>query len=149
MAIITDIAEAVVAEMNGHTFSQPFTAERRIRPRFNVAKGELKDLKVVVVHGPAIGAGLPGRKLADEQYTVMVAVLQKPPEATATYFDPLMALVEEIRDYMAWRRLAAVDAVCIRWAFTDDLPFVADIADQSGAFTGGLTLTYRVSRKLS
>jgi len=76
-------------------------------------------------------------------------VLQKPAEATPTYFDPLMALVEEIRDYMAWRRLAAVDAVCIRWAFTDDLPFVADIADQSGAFTGGLTLTYRVSRKLS
>ena len=148
MAVITDIADAVVAEMNGHKFAQPFTAERRIRPRFSIAKGELKDLKVAVVHGPAIGAGLSGRKLADEQYTVMVAVLQKPAEATPTYFDPLMALVEEIRDYMAWRRLAAVDAVCIRWAFAEDLPFIGELADQSGVFTGGLTLTYRVLRKI-
>ena len=39
MAVITDIADAVVAEMNGHKFAQPFIAERRIRPRFSITKG--------------------------------------------------------------------------------------------------------------
>lgn len=149
MSWIVDIAEGVAAELNRHKFSQPFTAERRIRPRFSVAKGELKDLKVVVVHGPAIGAEAPKlRNMDEDQYTVLVAVLQKPTAATPEYFDPLVGLVEEIRDWMNRRRLADVDAVCVRWAFTDDLPFIGEVADQSGAFTGGLTLTYRVLRKL-
>ena len=40
MARITDIADAVVAAMNGHTFSHAFTAARAYRPVF-----ELQDMK--------------------------------------------------------------------------------------------------------
>ncbi len=55
MALIVDIAEAVVTELNapstvlgaGGTFSQSFTARRLYRPEFDLA--EMGDLHVTVV----------------------------------------------------------------------------------------------------
>ena len=49
MAVITDIAEAVVVQMNGGTFSQTFTAERAFLPVFELS--DLKNVRVTVVPG--------------------------------------------------------------------------------------------------
>ena len=47
MAVITHIADAVVAELNAATFSQPFTAGRHYQPLFDLA--DMKVLHVTVV----------------------------------------------------------------------------------------------------
>jgi hypothetical protein len=49
MAVILDIADAVVAELNATAFSQPLTAERYYRPQFELS--EMTELKVTVGHG--------------------------------------------------------------------------------------------------
>ena len=47
MPVITDVADAVVAELNAQTFSLPFEAKRSYQPQFDLA--EMKDLHVTVV----------------------------------------------------------------------------------------------------
>lgn len=47
MAVIIDIADAVVAQLNGTTFSQPLIAERHYQPRFELS--EMTELKLSVV----------------------------------------------------------------------------------------------------
>ncbi|HUU08908.1 MAG TPA: hypothetical protein VM431_00030, partial [Phycisphaerae bacterium] len=74
MALITDIADAVVAELNGHTFSRPFTAARFYRPVFDLA--EMSALHVSVVpKGLAIERLDRSRNQHDVQ--VDIAVQQK------------------------------------------------------------------------
>ena len=54
MSLITDIADAVVAELNAApagTFDPAFTAQRRVLPAFELA--ELAELKVTVAQGGA------------------------------------------------------------------------------------------------
>ncbi len=46
MSIATDIADAVAAELNGGTFSQPVAAESLVLPEFELA--DLAELKVTV-----------------------------------------------------------------------------------------------------
>ena len=53
MSILTDIADAVAAELNTGEFSEQFTAIRRVLPVFEIA--QLKELKVSVV--PTRGGG--------------------------------------------------------------------------------------------
>ena len=50
-ADILNLADAIVADLNGHSFSQPFTAERGYLPTFELP--ELGDLKVTVVPTPS------------------------------------------------------------------------------------------------
>lgn len=45
-AVIVEIADAVVADLNGHTFSRPFTVLRTYLPRY-----KLEDLANVQVSG--------------------------------------------------------------------------------------------------
>ena len=47
MALVTDVADAVVAELNATAFSQPLEAKRSYLPQFDLA--EMKDLHVTVV----------------------------------------------------------------------------------------------------
>ena len=47
MALAIDIADAVVTELAGGTFSQVFTPARRVLPQFELA--DLKNLQVTVV----------------------------------------------------------------------------------------------------
>jgi hypothetical protein len=47
MAVILDIADAVVDQLNATTFSQALTAERHYQPRFELS--EMTELKVSIV----------------------------------------------------------------------------------------------------
>ena len=142
MATITDIADAVVAEMNGHTFSQTFTAQRHYRPIFDLA--EMQDLHVTVVpKGLAIERLDRSRNQHDVQ--VDIAVQKKCQAADNAELDPLMVLVEEIADFFRIRRLAVCpEAVWIR---TENVPIYApEHLDELRQFTSVLTLTFRVVR---
>jgi len=157
MAVITNIADAVVAELNGHTWiSAPptppehegddptpaFTAKRYYRPMFDLA--EMSDLHVSVVpRGMTIERADRSRNQHDVQ--IDVAVQKKFQSGDAAELDPLMALVEEIADFFRLRRLAAYpDAV---WVKTENVPVYAqEHLEEFRQFTSVLTLTFRVVR---
>ena len=142
MAVITDIADAVVAEMNGHTFSQALTAVRYYRPVFDLA--EMSALHVSVVpRGVTIERADRSRNQYD--FAIDVAVQKKFEAGDAAELDPLMSLVEEIADFFRLRRLTSYpDAI---WVRTDNVPVYApEHLEEFRQFTSVLTLTFRVVR---
>jgi len=142
MATITDIADAVVTELNGHAFSQPFTARRYYRPVFDL--GEMTALHVSVVpKGVTIERADRHRNQYD--FAIDVAVQRKFQAGDNAELDALMALVEEIADFFRLRRLAAYpDAV---WVRTDNVPVYApEHLEEYRQFTSVLTFTFRVVR---
>jgi len=142
MATITDIADAVVAELNGRSFSQPLAAVRYYRPVFDL--GEMQTLHVSVVpKGVTIERADRSRNQYD--FAIDVAVQKKFQTGDNTELDVLMALVEEIADFFRLRRLATYpDAV---WVRTDNVPVYApEHLEEFRQFTSVLTLTFRVVR---
>jgi len=145
MAVLADISDAAVAALNGHTFGQPFTAVRSYRPVYT--REEMKDLHVTVVPGGYAMENL-GRGQVQEDYTVEIAVQQAPETTDNVALDPLVGLVEEIRDFfLANRRLAAMPSViCLKAAFAagSDRGYAPEHLDQLQQFTSVLALTFRV-----
>ena len=74
MAVIIDIADAVVTELNGATLSLPLTAERHYRPIF-----DLKDMKTlhVTVVPKGVEVTPAGRSNNHYDYQIDVAVQKK------------------------------------------------------------------------
>jgi len=140
MSVITDIADAVVAELNAAEFSQPFEAQRRYLPRFDLA--EMKDVHVTVVpKGATVLSG--SRAHHQHDYEIDVAVQKK--TAADADVDPLMGLVEEIADHFRGKRLEAMSNVA--WAGTAHSPIYApEHLEQLGQFTSVLTFTFRTMR---
>ena len=142
MATITDIADAVVTELNGHSFSQTLTAVRYYRPVFDL--GEMKTLHVSVVPK---GVTIERADRSHNQYdfAIDVAVQKKFSSGDATELDPLMSLVEEIADFFRLRRLTSYTAAI--WVRTDNVPVYApEHLEEFRQFTSVLTLTFRVVR---
>jgi len=142
VATLTHIADAVVAELEGATLSQPVSPARHWRPRFDLA--EMQSLHVTVVpKGVTVVAGSRGRNTF--AYEVDVAVQKKLSSADAAEIDPLVGLVEEIGDLFRLRRLTALPEAV--WVRTDHVPLVAtEHLDELRQFTSVLTLTFRVVR---
>ena len=144
MAVITDIAEAVVSELNGGSFSQTFTAERGYAPAFELP--EMKDLHVTVVpKGAAVMPGSRGHNQHDYQIDVAVQKKLSAVAADNAEIDALMALVEEIADFFRLRRLAAKPEAI--WVKADNAPiYSSEHLSELRQFTSVLTLTFRVVR---
>ena len=142
MALITDIAEAVVAELNAGSFSLPFTAARHYRPVFELE--EMQTLHVTVVpKGTAIQPN--SRNSNQHDIDIDVAIQQKLETADNTDIDPLMTLVDEIADQFRFKRLNSFPNAV--WVKTENQPVYAqEHLDQLRQFTSLLTLTFRVIR---
>jgi hypothetical protein len=144
MAVLVDIADAVVAELNGHAFSKPFTAERSYRPVYS--REEMKGLHVTVV--PAgFTIELAGRNQSQTDYVVEVGIMHAPETLDAGAMDALMGLVEEIVAFFKFRRLAVYQvAVCMKAALAAgcERGYAAEHVDQLQQFTSVLALTFRV-----
>ena len=141
MAVIIDIADAVVTELNGGTFSQAFTAERHYKPVFELP--EMKTLHVTVVP-KGVETRLATRGLLQHDYQIDVAVQKKFDTGDNPELDPLMGLVEEIADSFKGRNLDSANAV---WVGTENAPvYAAEHMEQFRQFTSVLTLTFRVLR---
>ena len=142
MALIADIADAVVAELNAGSFSVPLTAERLYRPDFELP--EMKDLHVSVVPGGVTTVTL-GRGRAQHDYRIDVAVQKKFKKGDAVELDPLMALVEEIADHFRFKRLDGHPAAV--WVKTENAPVYAqEHMAEMRQFTSVLTFTFRVAK---
>ena len=145
MPVIIDIAEAVKNELNNPGqpgFSQSFTAERHYQPLFELP--DMKTLHVTVVpKGAEISSGSRGRNQHD--YQIDVAVQRKPSDSDNTEVDALMALVEEIADFFALRRLTDFSEAI--WVAAENEPIYSqEHMEQLRQFTSVITLTYRLHR---
>ncbi len=142
MAVITDVADALVAELNAASLSLPLTAARHYVPSFELQ--DMKDLHVSVVpRGVVILPG--GRGHNHHDYSIDVAVQKKVDAEEGTEIDELLDLVDEIADHFRFRRLDSYPAA--HWIKTEHAPIYAqDHWDELRQFTSVLTLTFRVVR---
>ena len=140
MPLITQVAEAVLADLNGAEFSQPFTAVRSYLPRSDLA--ELKTLKVTVVPSGLIVV-TASRGQSQQDVAIDVAVQQKLSGENNADLDPLLALAEEIAAYFRGKRLTTfADAIWVKTEFKTI--YAPDHIDQLRTFTSVVTLTFRV-----
>ena len=142
MATITDIADAVVQELNAGSWSLPLSAERHYRPLFDLA--DMAALHVTVVpKGVVVERADWSRSQFD--YQVDVAVQKKVAAVDNATLDPLTALVQEVADFLRGRRLAALPAaMCV--AVRNEPIYAPEHLDELRQFTSVLTFTYRVAR---
>jgi hypothetical protein len=142
LATITDIADAVVQELNGGSWSLPLTAERHYRPLFDLA--DMAALHVTVVPKGVV-VERADRSRSQFEYQVDVAVQKKFQTGDAAELDPLVGLVEEIAGHFRAGRLASYpEAACVK---TEHAPIYApEHMDELRQFTSVLTLTLRVVR---
>ena len=149
MSLITDIADAVAAELNAApagTFARDFTAVRHYRPLFDLA--ELKTLRVSVVP-KGIEITRLGRNANQHDVSVDVAVQKKlddpAPGSEAAEMDGLMLLAGQIADFFRLRRLTAQPSAV--WMKTEHSPIYAlEHLEQKRVFTSVLTFTFSVMR---
>ena len=138
MSIIANIADAVVAALNGHQFSQSFTAVRAYRPEYDLR--DMGDLRVTVVP-KSTEMTTAGRGLAQSDIQIDLAVQKKLTTGDNAEIDALMGLVQEIAEFIrsTGRFGGAV------WVKTENSPIYApEHLGEMRLFTSVLTLTLRV-----
>ncbi|QDT33985.1 hypothetical protein [Thalassoglobus polymorphus] len=142
MAVITDIADAVAAEINAGSFSQPVSATREYLPAFELA--DMQTLRVTVV--PKSVTTLPGGRAHNQyDYAIDVAVQKKLDAADNTEIDELMTLVDELAEHLRFKRLT--DYPNAAWLKTENQPVYAqEHLQELRQFTSILTFTFRLMR---
>lgn len=141
MATIIDIADSVVAELNGHSFSQPVTAVRHYAPQFELA--EMTTLHVTVVPKGISSTSLDRSRDAFD-YQLDLAVQQKVDPSNLP-LDALMTLTEEIAEHFRTGSLTSFPAArCTE--VTNEPVFAPEHLVELGQFTSVITLTFKVFR---
>ena len=137
--MITDIAEAVTDELNGGSFSMAFTAERKAVPMAKLS--EMDSLHVTVVPREVESAALD-RTRDSHDVKVDVAIQKRVASLENDAVDPLMALVQEIADFLNRRNVGGA-----LWKKTENKPvYSPEHLREMKQFTSVLTLTYQVTR---
>lgn len=140
MPLITQVADAVIAELNSTTFSQPIAAVRSYLPRVELA--DLKVLKVTVVPSSVTVAAV-SRSQTQRDVAIDVAVQKKLGQEQNVSLDPLLALAEEIAEHFRAKRLDSFPgALCVKTEFKPI--YAPEHIEQLRTFTSVLTLTFRV-----
>ena len=151
MALVIDIADAVVAELNGEDadFSQAFEAQRRVRPSFELT--DLAELRVTVVP-KGFEASIASRSLSQYDVQVDIGIQKKFFAKTAggdedTEVPVMCGLVEEIADFLKGKRLEGTgcSAAWLGPAVNEPIYSTEHLAEKR-LFTSVLTLTYRVMK---
>ena len=140
-ANIVAIADAVTAELNGNSFSQPLTAQRLYLPVFDFPS--MSELKVTVVPKGITTSSLD-RSRDSFDYQIDIAIQKKTPNEIE-FIDSLMLLVEEIGDHFRSNPLASYPGA--RCTGVENTPVYApDHLLELRQFTSVLTLTFRLWR---
>ena len=146
MGLAVSIADAVATELNAApagTFSQQFTATRKVLPEFGLA--DLAALKVSVLPKSVEITG--GTRAANTyEFAIDVGVQKKLGKELDTDVASLGAFVNELADYLR-RRPMEVGTHVLVWAGIRNEPVYAPehLAEQR-VFTSVLTVTYRMMR---
>jgi len=143
MAMILDIADALVTALNAHDFTLDFTAVRIYRPEFNLSAD---DGMYVPVMPQAIESELVSRaKDTEDMDRILVGVAKKVANIEAITLDPLMGLVEEIGDFCKGLTLGTTPrAVCV--LMSNEPIFNPDMLKEMRTFQSILTLSFKLWR---
>ena len=140
-ANIVAISDAITAELNGNSFSQPFTAQRLYLPIYDLKT--MSDLKVSVVPKGLSTSSLD-RTRDNFDYQIDVGIQKKTKNEIAT-IDALILLVEQISDYFRANPLASYPGA--RFISIENSQIYApDHLETMMQFTSVVTLTYRLWR---
>lgn len=142
MARITDIADAVAAEINALD-TPPLGAVRYARvPEFALA--DMKTLHVTVVP-KGWESQLASRSSSQFEYQIDVGVQKKWLTGDNAELDGLLALVERIADHFRAKRLTTMPAAM--WVKAENTPLYSpEHMKDLRQFTSVLTLTFQVVR---
>lgn len=139
MAVVTDIANAIAAELSRETFSLAFQAESMLLPVF-----ELKDrvsLKVTVVPKAQSFQRL-SRDSVSREVQIDIGI-QKKFAGKVKEAESLLGLVEEIAAHFDGKRLAGFEnALCTK--VQNEPVYAPEHIEQYRQFTSVLTLTFKV-----
>lgn len=142
MSMATDIADAVVVELNVGDFSEKFTAQRVTVPR--VELDELSELRVSVVPRSVKMARVSNR-LTKYIVQIDIGVQKKIGENELQDVAALGQLVDEISDFLKDRTLALLPN--IRWITNKNEPiYSVDHLLQNRVFTSLLSAEYHLIR---
>ena len=140
MSVIVDIADAVVAELNDHSFSKSFTATREYLPTHDLQT--LTGLKVVAIPSETSIAN-ESRSNTRDEHRIEIGVVAKLDAVDAETIDGYVALCEEIADYLKRRTLT--DYENARPIGVEIEPvFDALTLDTHRVFLSVVSITYRV-----
>jgi hypothetical protein len=140
-ATILKLADAIVTELNGGTFSQSFTAQRHYQPIFELP--DMSQLHVSVVP-LALSSQQVSRSKTANQYQVDIGIQQKG-DMSQVWLDGLMQLVEEMADFLQARSLAGFpQARCLD--VTNAPVYALEHLEELRQFTSVLTATYQVEK---
>ena len=145
MSMVTDIADAVAAELNGAesgTFSETFTAERRVLPEFDLE--DLADLMVSVVP-KAVEITGASRSVCQYEISIDIGIQKKIGTDLDAEVAALGTLVDEIADFLRRRTLDAMASVAWIAATNDPVYSPAHLAERR-VFTSVLTVKYRAMK---
>jgi len=142
MPTTVEIADAVKAELNNHSFSQSFTAVRKFIPRYNLE--ELATLRVTVVP-KASEENLITRADSQRQVQIDIGIHKKIDSDEETETPPLIALAEEIMQYV--RKLKLTNAPGVLWVQTENNPIYSqEYLQRERVFFSLITVTYKLVR---
>jgi hypothetical protein len=100
MALIIDVADAIVKELNDHRFSADFIAERRYLPILELK--EMGELHVTVLMQGVIASVISKDGTADRDLQIQIAIQKKLLKIEEDgEVDELMGLAEEIIAHLA------------------------------------------------
>jgi len=142
MSLLTDVADAVVAELNAGSFGQEFTAARLWNPRRPLT--DLSTLRVDVVPSqPSVQTEPADRDVFQNDVSIDVAVRKQADIDDTTVMDALADLVEEIVEHFQHTKLTDQPHADLR---STEILAIADAEYQhtKRVFFAAATLTYRV-----
>lgn len=138
------LADEVVSHLNGETFSQSFTAVRRILPFF-----ELKDMGTlhVSVVPATVEQSLTSRTGINELLTIQIGVQKRvDPQDNATV-DPLLYFVEQIGDSLRQTEYLLIGSAKAFWRENRVDPVaLRDHLESMRQFTSVLSTDWMVMR---
>lgn len=136
MSLYTDIADAVVTELNVGSFTIPFSAERKWNPDFD--ETELASIKVTVIpHKRSIKPHTRGDQM--QEVSVGVGIAKQIDVNDETTSDAMSDLVDEVVEYLNNRKLPGLPSV--RWTGTEAV--VIDDWFDIGIYGETLTVLYQ------
>lgn len=135
---IIDLADELVTQINGNTFETAITATRHY-----IARVELKDadsIKCFVVPR-SMTEELAGRKTLREVYEVDVAILKRFSTESNVNIDLMMELVQEVRDFLSFKKLTSVAGTVWAGSQVDPL-WIPEHLENNRQFTSVIRVTY-------
>ena len=137
-AVIVQITDAIVADLNDQDFSLEFTAERTYLPRYKTE--ELEQVRVSVVPKDDVGQRA-SRAQWQQDYKIDLAIQQKLGDDEQAQMDALILLGQELADYFKEQNLAGNLAVLTECGYAP--LFEPEHLEKHKTLTTVLNLTFR------